>query len=86
MSDVPSLTILTDDRLCVHCGYNLRGLPLDGKCPECGEAVRRSLLGDLLKYADPDWLDRLRFGAALKLWNILLMLTGGIVGAVPSPR
>lgn len=23
--------------LCVHCGYNLIGLP-DGRCPECGEA------------------------------------------------
>ena len=51
---------------------------MDGKCPECGEAVQRSMRGDLLKHADPDWLERLRFGAALKLWNILLTTTGVI--------
>ena len=37
-----------DDRLhsdvsCRSCDYNLRGLPVAGRCPECGDAVRRSL-------------------------------------------
>jgi len=38
--------------------------------------------GDLLKHADPDWLDRLRFGAALTLWNILLTTTAVIAVTV----
>lgn len=28
---------------CESCGYNLTGIPVDRRCPECGEAVARSL-------------------------------------------
>jgi hypothetical protein len=27
---------------CVQCGYNLRSLPLDGRCPECGRLAAPS--------------------------------------------
>ena len=27
---------IEDDVCCVHCGYNLRGLPWGQRCPECG--------------------------------------------------
>jgi hypothetical protein len=30
---------------CNDCGYVLTGLPLDGRCPECGSLVRQSLPG-----------------------------------------
>jgi len=29
----------SSDRPCVICGYNLRGLPVFGDCPECGTAA-----------------------------------------------
>jgi putative MATE family efflux protein len=32
---------------CVRCKYNLRALPTDGECPECGMAIRESLLPQL---------------------------------------
>ncbi len=31
------------DTACLDCGYNLKGLPLDGTCPECGMWVKRSV-------------------------------------------
>jgi hypothetical protein len=29
---------------CIGCGYNLRGLSHEGRCPECGRAVTDSAL------------------------------------------
>jgi hypothetical protein len=51
-----------------ECGYNLRGLLLNGKCPECGtdviEALRRGSLHD----ADPRWRQQIRTGLSLLLF------------------
>ncbi len=82
MSDVPSAVAraIEADTLCRRCGYNLRGLAPTGLCPECGTAIALSLVGNLLKQADPDWVERLRVGTSLKLWNIVL----GIVVAVAA--
>jgi DNA-directed RNA polymerase subunit RPC12/RpoP len=33
----------TDDVRCDRCGYRLRGLRPDGRCPECGLAIRASI-------------------------------------------
>lgn len=32
--------LITDDRPCGHCGYNLKGLPTSGACPECGAPIQ----------------------------------------------
>jgi hypothetical protein len=75
-------TLLTDaGRLavtirCVKCGYNLRTLSPDGACPECGEAVARSLDGSALRFAPLPWLARVHRGARL----MLLALLGYLVG------
>ncbi|MHC5023620.1 MAG: type II secretion system protein GspG [Planctomycetota bacterium] len=34
---------ICQDLTCLGCGYNLRGLQVDGRCPECGEWILRSL-------------------------------------------
>ncbi|UCE58460.1 MAG: hypothetical protein JSU63_13570 [Phycisphaerales bacterium] len=78
----PAVEVIAEDKPCIHCGYNLRGLMPDGRCPECGEEIGQSLRGNLLKYADPEWLDRLYFGANLKLWNIALGIVVGIAGGI----
>jgi hypothetical protein len=84
--DVPEArrvsAVLTDDTSCIRCGYNLRGLSPDGLCPECATPIGRSLRGDLLRFADPDWLARLRFGASLKLWNIVVSFLLGFAGSI----
>ncbi len=69
------------DVTCIHCGYNLRGLLPSGRCPECGSNIIDSVRGDLLKFADPAWLDKLRFGTSLKLWSILLAILSGVAAA-----
>ncbi|MDQ3440527.1 MAG: hypothetical protein M3478_09280 [Planctomycetota bacterium] len=40
MADAPAVTT---DAFCQTCRYNLRGLTLDHRCPECGEPVARSV-------------------------------------------
>ena len=61
----PSGPRLTEDRLCRHCGYNLRTQPQSGKCPECATPVALSMRGDLLKFADPAWVRVLALGASM---------------------
>jgi hypothetical protein len=50
---------------CRHCGYNLRSLRRNGRCPECGEAVGLSLRRDWLQYANLNWLWSVYFGMGL---------------------
>jgi predicted Zn-ribbon and HTH transcriptional regulator len=38
--DEPAATAMTDTpRPCANCGYDLRGLPQSGTCPECGQPI-----------------------------------------------
>lgn len=88
MSDVPTAvavaagTMVGDDTPCARCGYNLRGLTTDRSCPECNTPILQSIQGNLLCFADPDWLEKLRLGMTVKLWNIVLVIIGSIVVAV----
>ena len=50
---------------CVCCGYDLRGLSADDRCPECGTSVARSLHGERLSNADPSWLRSVERGQLL---------------------
>ena len=58
---------LAEDVFCHNCDYNLRGLPRDGRCPECGEAIEPSLAPTCLRYSEPRWLRKLVAGAVLVL-------------------
>ena len=76
----------TTDVPCRSCGFNLRGLSPDGRCPECGAAVARSIRGDHLIYSDPAYLDGLRQGILCILVSAIiqcsLILIGIMVGIV----
>ncbi|MBN1342058.1 MAG: hypothetical protein JXQ73_05220 [Phycisphaerae bacterium] len=75
---------------CVSCGYNLRGLARNHRCPECGVVVSASLRGDSLQFAEPTWVSRMRLGAALACWGIIFALlhmvlwSTGLIGAMSS--
>jgi len=67
---------------CPGCGYDLRGLAERGRCPECGEAYEPR---PSTEEGDPDApapiavigrraIDRLRWGLALVLWWLVLVL------------
>lgn len=56
------MELVEDDISCIHCGYNLRTLRLDGVCPECGSPVSLTVRVDLLRFADPRWVENLAAG------------------------
>ncbi len=69
-----------DDVICLQCGYNVRGLPRGGRCPECGTPIKRSLQGNLLRYSSPAYLATLNRGVLLILAAIaaqVICVVGG---------
>lgn len=68
---------LAEDISCRRCSYNLRSLSLMGKCPECGTAVGRSIHGDLLRFSDPEWVQRLASGIN---WIVTAIVVGLLAG------
>ena len=65
---------------CVGCGYDLRGLESQGVCPECATPIERSVAGNLLAYADPEWVARVAKGQRHVSLGINLTLFGLLVG------
>ncbi len=83
MSDVPRalpVETIEVDTACLHCGYNLRGLRADGRCPECGSPIGRSVLGNYLRCSDVSWLQTVGRGTTAKLWAIGLSIVLGFIG------
>lgn len=77
---------IDDDVNCLSCGYNLRGLDREGRCPECGVAIGRSVHGNLLRYCDPGWVGRLSTGMNLIVWGIIVgFLTNCVASNIESP-
>jgi hypothetical protein len=69
---------VADDVPCASCGYNLRGLKIDGACPECGSRVRPSIR--LRWMSDPDVKTVHRTGAACQ--GTALLLAGNCIALV----
>lgn len=72
--------VVPDGPTCRRCGYELRGLPMRGQCPECALPVARSLRGNLLEYSDPAYVGRLATGAMVVEIAIVALCLVPIVG------
>lgn len=64
-----------DEIPCVYCGYVLKGLRSNSRCPECGRAVTPSMADQPLALYRPAWFWRVRLGATLFAFSLLLRLT-----------
>lgn len=62
---------IIEDLPCKQCAYNLCGLREEGRCPECGAAVGRSLVGDYLRYAHPDWIGKVALGLRILVLRVI---------------
>ncbi len=71
--------------VCLGCTYDLTGLMPHGQCPECGKPIAESLSGDLLAFADAEWLRRTHRGLRRVTRAVLLPVLFAclsIIGAV----
>ncbi len=67
---------------CTSCGYNLHGVPPDGRCPECGAVIGPSLRRVLIRFSHPRWVSDLRKGLSLLLFGPLLGLASWLLLAL----
>lgn len=81
MSEIPldSSGRIDTDVNCVGCEYNLRGLDGEAVCPECGMAVERSLRGDRLRFADPQWVGQLSRGMTLAWVSLVVAFFSAVI-------
>lgn len=76
---------------CISCGYDLLGLDASGKCPECGDAIARSLGLVPLESIDTRTLRHMLLGIRLIWVSIvaalpLLIVSGRALGAAALER
>lgn len=74
---------LAEHTKCRQCGYELIGLDPHGNCPECGSPIGFTLEVDLLRYANIDWLKRVKGGFTVYLISMAVaLITAGASFAI----
>ena len=76
---------LADAVLCRNCRYNLRGVDVQSNCPECGKRVDATLIGDLLQFANPAWLKKVRLGFTVLFIAMMLSVIETILPYLLRP-
>ena len=73
----PAMSVIERTTNCFICSYDLIGLSPEGVCPECGSPISRSLAGNQLINASPDYLVKLHRGVFLVQAAIIVQLLIG---------
>ena len=73
-NSVPVDETVESDLQCAGCGYNLRTLAWDARCPECGLAVDRSLPPPRFRFGKMATAIRVRRGLTLVVLGILFQV------------
>ncbi len=60
-------SVIHEDRSCIKCGYDINGLPSEGKCPECGTDVATTIKEPLLRYLGPSRMSGIQTGLQFML-------------------
>jgi uncharacterized repeat protein (TIGR04138 family) len=76
--------IISCDLPCVACGYNLRTLPIEGLCPECGQPVLKTL--QAVPACEDEELDDLLLAHQRKRYESIATKAGCTVDAVQVVR
>jgi hypothetical protein len=71
---------VVEDLPCSGCGYSLRGLGVDQKCPECGRAIALSIRGERLWFAPTSYVASLHRGLSILVPTVFVYL----VLSIPS--
>lgn len=79
--EVASAGVIATDLSCKRCGYNLRGLPETGRCPECAAPIGLAIRGNLLRFSDPDWVARVAHGLRILVWAMVLWVVAVVAAA-----
>ncbi len=76
--------LVSGDRSCVGCGYNLLGASIAGVCPECGLPVAQSMGSGMLDDASPAYRARLVRGLGWIIHGVLALIVLTIGAALAS--
>ncbi len=74
--------IITEHRSCLRCGYDIHGLLLSARCPECGCGAGWTLAVPLLRYLGSKRVRRVRTAlclVAIGLNGLTLLVVAGVV-------
>lgn len=83
-----SPVVLDRNLACVRCTYNLRGLPANGNCPECGEPIANSTRGMLPRIVSAEYCNKVISGLTLVTRGtmcVFVFLIAAIARSILSP-
>jgi hypothetical protein len=78
-NDNPPAGHVAVNLLCDQCGYNLRTLATDARCPECSYPVAETLRPDDLRYAPYPYVRKLANGCSLLSAAALMLLIDAVL-------